>query len=162
MHNDSPTISVFWVFASTPVRFYESFRAIATQCQLPGYDNPEEDVLNLSYQWLSSPSSGPWLLIVDNADDLDFVFDRRASPTTRHEFTVSQYLPRRAGGLVLITSRNRTAVFHLLESSDDLVDIQRMTNGEAMALLTKRISVGKGTESDMQELCSPSNVYHWL
>jgi hypothetical protein len=66
-----PYLSVCWVHAGTAERFQHSFSAIAEECQIEGYDNPQADSMLLVKSWFEKKESGRWLMIVDNADDIE-------------------------------------------------------------------------------------------
>ncbi|KUJ20834.1 uncharacterized protein LY89DRAFT_682496 [Mollisia scopiformis] len=66
-HN--PQTAVFWIHASTKIRFEQAYQEIADRLELPGRDDPKVNVLRLVYNWLSSEANGHWLIILDNVDD---------------------------------------------------------------------------------------------
>jgi azurin len=55
----------------------------------------------LVQQYLSSESAGPWLLIVDNADDMDVLFGDSDAACV-----IADYLPESDSGLILFTTRS--------------------------------------------------------
>jgi hypothetical protein len=61
---------VFWVRASDATSFDNAYRNIAQQLKIPELDNGKADVKRLVKTQLSQESTGKWLMIVDNADDL--------------------------------------------------------------------------------------------
>ena len=65
---DSP-VSVFWVHAGSRARFEQDYRKLAKLVELPGCDEPKEDIRPVVKDWLESPKSGDWILVVDNADN---------------------------------------------------------------------------------------------
>ena len=139
---------VFYVRGSNSTTFRTSYRAIATELRLPGYDDPKYDPLNSVLNWLSSDSSGPWLLILDNIDDVDFVLRRYEESAVQHEFVVTKYLPQRSGGMILITSRDERAVLELVEKQEHVIKVGCMSVEEALALLANK----PGCESEDLEL----------
>ena len=76
---------------------------MAHRLELPGRDDPQQDVLQLVYRWLANEENGPWLMVVDNADDGD-ILSRPfpASPTASDCLR----LPKTGRGAVLATSRS--------------------------------------------------------
>lgn len=59
------------MYASTAERFKGAYRSIAATLDLPGADDPKTDVLGLVSRWLSNIDNGRWLMILDNADDIN-------------------------------------------------------------------------------------------
>jgi hypothetical protein len=69
-----PTAHVIWIHASTREKLEQAYRAIARELRLPGCEDPSIDTLSLVVQWLSKEDVDPWLLILDNADDIEMFF----------------------------------------------------------------------------------------
>ena len=83
---------VFWIDASSSEHAKQSFSTIARI----GKVEPNE---RAAKHWLSSLNEGqPWLLIIDNADDLDI--------------PVESLFPDRNNSIILITTRNPTLKVH--------------------------------------------------
>ena len=153
-HADS---NIFWVHAGTKERFEQAFKAIARKCELPGWDNPATNPLDLVYDWLNGDTT--WLMILDNADDKDVFFDQR--PTTTSQIPEAQrssvplitYLPQTSrGGSVLITSRNRDVAFRLTDSVKSLIDVPDMSKKDAVALLCKKLPDDHSSDEEKFEL----------
>ena len=82
------------------------------------------------------------MLIVDNADDIDFLrasHDRGQGGT--YDFPMLRYLPQRAGGAVLLTSRDRQAASAVASRPECVVPISPMTNLEARQLIDRKHSL---------------------
>jgi len=143
------------VHASNPARFLASYRAIAAELRLPGFDDPKANPLDLVYRWLLSESSGQWLLILDNADDVSFArYDHGNAEAPRYEFNIAQYLPQRIGGAVLITSRDNRAAFALTGQADRNVPVHPLNVTEAIALIDRKIPTLLGNENEREKLVS--------
>lgn len=56
-------------------RFIQAYQDIARKLNLPGCDGPQSDTARLVSEWLSEASNGVWLMILDNADDLDILLN---------------------------------------------------------------------------------------
>ncbi len=145
---------IFWVHANNPEQFRQSYRNIAGLLQLPGFDDPKTDVLNLVHVWLSRELNGPWLMILDNMDDDGFVDARQGACETQYEFTVRKYLPQREGGSILITSRDRSAAFRLVDEAHHLLEVRAMTAEEASAILNKRLDNHLGSDEERSTLAT--------
>ncbi|RDW57476.1 hypothetical protein BP6252_13736 [Coleophoma cylindrospora] len=76
---------IFWIDASNDTTATNSFKTLAAECHIKN-DSPDG-----VKHWLAN-SKQPWLLIIDNADDVNFDY--------------STYIPSGDMGAVLITSRN--------------------------------------------------------
>lgn len=69
-----PNGHVFWVHSSNRNRFAQAYKEIAKKLNLRGLDNPNTDPLLLVKEWLSGDDSGPWIMVIDNADDKEAIF----------------------------------------------------------------------------------------
>jgi hypothetical protein len=100
-----------------------------------GYDDPKADVLGLVQQRLSTESAGQWLLIIDNADDVEVWFEPVAGSTS--SICLVDYLPRSARGAILITTRSRKVAVQMAGNKGMAVpELDKMT---AMDLLRKAL-----------------------
>lgn len=139
-----PGTWVFWVFASDATRFRQSFSDIADRLKLAGRHDPRTDVYKLVDAWLSE--QGPWLLILDNADDTGFLFENAAYGNQNRGDggivgtgeRLRDHLPQCEHGTILITSRNRAAVRRLVESFN-VVSVPPMEQAAAAELLRRKV-----------------------
>lgn len=97
-----PTSHIFWVYGASRSRLADAYHEIAKELRIPGLGQPNVDVLTLVSDWLSEESNGPFLMILDNADDAE-IWEKSGSPS---EKPLINYLPRADHGSVLITTRN--------------------------------------------------------
>ncbi|KAH7342496.1 hypothetical protein BKA65DRAFT_400861 [Rhexocercosporidium sp. MPI-PUGE-AT-0058] len=149
-----PDLWVFWVYASTAERFEGAYRSIAATLDLPGADDPKTDVLVLVSRWLSNTDNGRWLMILDNADDID-VFQKTQDGSTKGNspnLPLSSYIPQSITGSVLVTTRDRSATSWLSTGYTSVIPINLMSPEEADQLLCARIHKGLSTEFDRTEL----------
>lgn len=132
VHDLSPGKSVFWVHGSTKAAFEESYRSLADHLDLPNRHDPKTDILSLVCSWLQRIE--PWLMILDNADDIDTFFgDAVARP-------IASYLPK-TNGKILVTSRNLNVAERLTGSYKAIMRIPTMSSAESLRLLqTKLVS----------------------
>ncbi|KAI9854168.1 MAG: hypothetical protein M1813_001338, partial [Trichoglossum hirsutum] len=142
----SPATWVFWVHASSITRFEEGYRKIAERAKLPGWDQPDVDILRLVYSWLCDEANGRWVIIIDNADDLG-VFtcpsDRRKGSKddvfSNAAAALLESLPQSPNGSILITSRSRDVAFRLTGSYADIIRVYPMDQPHALALLRNKL-----------------------
>ena len=153
-HADS---DILWVHASTKGRFEQAIKAIARNCELPGWDDPAKNSLDLVHDWLNGHST--WLMVIDNADDKDVFFEKRQtiasqSPQSqRCDLPFVMYLPQASGiGSMLITSRNRDAAFRLTDNVENLIDVPYMGKEDAVALLCKKLPHDQSSDEQRLQL----------
>ncbi|KAB5515127.1 hypothetical protein GE09DRAFT_980228, partial [Coniochaeta sp. 2T2.1] len=147
-----PEVSVFWVHASSAERFRQAYASIAEKCQIPGHDDPKVDVLPLVKRWLEGKGRGRWLMVIDNADDTQVFFGRRAEPATAHtsglEGKVGSYIPDCAHGSVLVTTRNKETGSRLANGKRP-AEVGQMDEDESYRLLRAKL---EDEELDRDEL----------
>ncbi|KAI1118919.1 hypothetical protein F5Y14DRAFT_438398 [Nemania sp. NC0429] len=97
-----PDHSVFWVPAQSSVSFEQAYTEMARQLDCPV--KVHEDLRKAVRQYLESEKAGKWLLIVDNADDMEILFG-----SSNNSGGIHDYLPQNDNGLVLFTTRSREA-----------------------------------------------------
>ena len=107
--------------------------------QIPGATDGKADILQLVSKWLANPDNGPWLLILDNADDATVLQDLStndngigATPVQR---CLYDFLPRVQHGAVLITTRDRTCALDLMGHYGTPLEVQSMKKNESVQLL---------------------------
>ena len=140
------TTSVFWVHASNIARLVESYKRIASECQIPDRDDPNVDVLQLVRDWLEAKYECRWLMIVDNVDDRNMFFET----FTYAGKALREYIPQSSKGSILYTTRSRDIGMDLDLDRAPII-VPSMDPQEAQALLGQRIR-DKSTESEQLEL----------
>ncbi|KAF9884961.1 hypothetical protein FE257_000871 [Aspergillus nanangensis] len=128
---DCPEFSIFWVQSLSMETFELSCTEAAKVLGIRQAQENSEDVKILFRQHLSAKSAGKWLLIVDNADDLDLL---RGTHQTEG---LLAFLPESNDGLTLFTSRHGAVAQYLTGS--DVVEIGKMTRRETRDLLKKSL-----------------------
>ncbi len=107
---------VLWINASTPETLLTSYVSMADQLHLPERSVKEQDkIVAAVFHWLSTHED--WLLIVDNADDLESVWSR---------------LPTGSTGHVLLTTRDQ------LVGDMESFQVEQMEQNEGTLLLLRR------------------------
>jgi hypothetical protein len=122
-------------------------------------------VFKLVRNWLRNEKNGPWLLVLDNADDADVLSPRpsnsRRSQPNDHDNSsssalqqrLSSYLPPCGHGSVLVTSRTKHAAMQIVDYSN-IVPIDAMHSEAAYALIRKKIGVELRNDHRIPELAS--------
>jgi len=103
--DDRPDCSVFWVPAASVENIQQAYSEIGRQLQIQV--EKKEDVIKLVQDALSQESSGPWLLILDSADDIEMWLNTIdiGTKSTR----LIDCLPRSHKGSIVFTTRTRKA-----------------------------------------------------
>jgi hypothetical protein len=147
VRDESPTTWVFWAHAGTQARFEEGYRRIAETTRMEGWDNPKADVLRLVRNWLCDESNGRWVIIIDNADDSSVFFSLHnrsqahgANNLSQAAEPLSDFLPQSLNGSIIITSRKAALAYDLVGSCANIVEVKPMDEGDALALLQKKLS----------------------
>ncbi|KAJ4235454.1 hypothetical protein NW757_013525 [Fusarium falciforme] len=138
VYADEPGTSVFWVHGSSKATFEESFRALADILALPRRHEPEVDVLALVRDWLQRDDISPWLMVVDNADDIGLFFSDKGHDDASQD-PLASYLPKSTKGKILVTSRSLDAAEKLVGSSRATLRIPIMREEQAFELLQRRL-----------------------
>ena len=105
-------------------------------------------------KWLSNPANGPWLLILDNADDAKVLLDMPQVANGTNGNLVQRRLydliPQVKHGAVLVTTRDRTCALDLAGDYNPPIEVEKMSISEAVLLLRNRLP--DATEEEACEL----------
>ncbi|CZR66344.1 uncharacterized protein PAC_16245 [Phialocephala subalpina] len=137
-----PRAHVFWVHAGSSSRMDQGYKSIAESLNLPGWDNASVDTFRLVSTALSGDAHGHWLLVLDNADDMDTFDNARLNPSSvdsNRKEPLINYLPRGSNGMTLITTRD-TQAGKSLANNRKVIEVSPMTTTEAESLLQLNVS----------------------
>ena len=82
--------------------------------------------------WLSQESTGLWLLIIDNADDINVLYKRADK-----ELPLVDYLPASCKGSIIFTTRNRKAA--VKQAGNNIIEVGEMNPADAKEVLKKSL-----------------------
>ena len=136
-HNQHPQGHVIWIHASNQARLDQAYKGIARKLQLPSCNDPETDIFEIVFEWLCDEDHGQWLLVLDNADDIETfsspmsnaLLGKGRSPTP-----LVKFLPRSPNGSMIITTRDKRIGDRLADRTKTIT-VLPMTNREADNLL---------------------------
>jgi tetratricopeptide (TPR) repeat protein len=144
VRDKSPKTWVFWVNAGTVTRFEQDYGKIAKILKLPGRDDPKVDILKLVADWLQNELNGPWLLVLDNADDKTMFLTMDTEVVQDNEETIRPslltYIPQTRTGQILVTSRTLEVAQILVGDRKHIIPINSMEVGDAVALIKKKLA----------------------
>ncbi|KAK1613488.1 hypothetical protein BDP81DRAFT_513692 [Colletotrichum phormii] len=119
---EKPDYSIFWVPASSKETFNEAYLAIARKLDVHVTD--DEDLRIALREHLSSPDSGKWLLIIDNADDEGVLYESEDGLDRLYDC-----LPQSDDGVTLFTTRFSRVATSV--AGRNVVDLASMSLNEA-------------------------------
>ncbi|KAM3562111.1 hypothetical protein MY1884_002017 [Beauveria asiatica] len=126
IHDAYPDCSVFWVPAVDPASLEKAYRDIGQALGVKGLNDEKADVRVLVHAALTRDDAGPWLWIIDNADDWELLFGK---PWTLKN------LPFNRNGSVLVTTRNHEVAIRLDVPKPGLFKVDKMHRAESAKLL---------------------------
>jgi tetratricopeptide (TPR) repeat protein len=136
------------VHASTAYRMDQSYKDIARKLCLNGWDDPNVNTFQLVSEWLSDDAHGPWLLVLDNADDVEVFFSAKLNPSSigsKQTAPLINYLPRSSNGSTIITTRDKR-VGERLANREKAIMVLPMAGPEATRLLWSRVTQENGLD----------------
>lgn len=130
-HQDHPESLVFWISCDSSIKLDLAFRDIAVRLKLPGYDEPNADLWNLAVRYLSSNQHLRWLMVLDNADDVDLMIDGpKALAKAVREFR---------NGAVIITTRDRYIARTIVDTKECVITVNNLSLGDASRLFRSKL-----------------------
>ncbi|KAE9370158.1 TPR-like protein [Stipitochalara longipes BDJ] len=131
-HEQHPGSSIFWVHGGSRTRVMADYSKIAERLEILGRDKPNVDILTLVSDWLNDEENGPWLMILDNADDTDVWVQPPDEPLIK-------CLPRGKHGSILITTRNAQLGKTIsLQATKAPINVPLFGTDDSIALLRSR------------------------
>jgi tetratricopeptide (TPR) repeat protein len=124
---------------------------------VPGYDDPKADVLLLVKAWLETTDRGQWLMVVDNADDMQLFFGQHMGPanasSSSHKESLGRYLPECRQGGIIVTTRNKQAALRFTKGKRPL-EVGKMDEVETDQLLRAHLDGISVSSSESSALSS--------
>ena len=131
----SPNCSIFWIPAVNPATFEQVYLQIGHLLNIHGIAEKNADVKQLIKTRLSQESSGQWLLILDNADDIDVLYKKGYGDN--ESLALIDYLPSSRYGSIVFTTRNRKAA--VKQAGGNVVKVYEMDQADAKKILEKTL-----------------------
>ena len=128
--------AVFWIPVTNVESMLEAYLEVGRQLQIPNLEQEKAEVQKLVQRRLSQESFGRWLLVFDNADDIN-VWTESAGSITGSSRRID-HLPKSKHGSILFTSRSRRAATKL--AGKNVVSVGEMDDTMAKALLESSLT----------------------
>jgi tetratricopeptide (TPR) repeat protein len=130
-----PDCSIYWIPATNFETLQRTYFHIAQQLQLPGLEEEGADAKKLVKDYLCDSSAGQWLLIFDNADDINMWFGKPEGTTEPCQ--LSDYVPWSRTGSVLFTTRFKKVASKL--AMQNVIRVLELDEARALDLLSERL-----------------------
>ena len=143
-----PDCSICWLPATNVESLQQAYLEAGQQLDISGINEEQANVKKLVQDRLSQDSTGRWLLIFDNADDIGMWIkkDRYGNGFP----ALKQYLPRSSQGRIIFTTRSRKVAVKLAQ--ENLIEILEMGEEIARLLLSKSLITQNLRSSDQDTL----------
>lgn len=125
--------SVIWIPATNKESLHQAYLDVAQKLGIAGWKEDETNVTKLVQEYLSRESAGQWLLVFDNADDIDMWISK--SHSEQESSRLIDYLPRSEHGCIVFTTRDRKTAVKLAQKN--VVEVPEMDEDVAIHLLQK-------------------------
>ena len=126
IRDKKPEFSIFWIPATSIEKIEQAYMGIGERLGLQ--DATPADMKMRVKAHLSSEKAGPWLLIIDNMDDMNiWATSDGSSPALK------TYIPQSKYGFVLFTTRNQQLATSLV--GPEVISIPEMDDRMAIDLL---------------------------
>jgi tetratricopeptide (TPR) repeat protein len=125
--------SMIWIPATNIESLHQGYCNVARQLGIPGWEEDNVDVKKLVQEHLSKDDAGQWLLVLDNADDIDMWITK---PGFEQGFgRLIDYLPKNRQGCIIFTTRDRKIAVKLAQHN--IIKVPEMNIEAATQLLDK-------------------------
>ncbi|KAK2049750.1 hypothetical protein LZ31DRAFT_286788 [Colletotrichum somersetense] len=149
-----PKVSLFWVDASTAERFRKAYHSIAKKHNIPGWDDPEADILSLVKTWLEREYRVQRVMVIGGVERTESFFSQPGkSIADAHQVTQADlrfYIPEYRHGTILFTTRNEQVGLDLAQGGP-VLEVGKMSESEAQQLFRK--IVRPETPGNIAALC---------
>jgi tetratricopeptide (TPR) repeat protein len=137
--------SIFWIDASDIDSLDRSYESIAQKLDIPGWDNEKADFRQLVKHHLGRKGAGRWLLIFDNADDINLWSSGLSKVRAAN---LVDYLPQSKVGSIIFTTTNSDIAKRL--PLQNIIELGGMTPDTAQRMLVNYLNTPV-SKSEQQE-----------
>ncbi|CAG8412661.1 unnamed protein product [Penicillium salamii] len=132
-HRMRKQCTVCWIPVNSLANLRTAYHKLAQNFRLPGCDKSGVDILELVQTYLSDETVGPWLLVLDNADDIDLW----TSPLTSEAGAkrLIDYMPQSRLGSIIWTTRDRKVATRVAQ--ENVVTVRQMDESGAAEMMRK-------------------------
>lgn len=151
-----PDCMLFWIPAATQETLHQGYSAVARQLNISGCEDKNADVKTLVLNHLTNLDVGRWLLVFDNADDINLWTAGSAlagqepvsQPTTQNHRLID-CVPRNRRGCVIFTTRDKKLAANLV--GPNILTVSELSADSAKGMLSKYLSDSDFDFDDQQD-----------
>ena len=113
---------------------------------MPDWEDHTVDTLRRVCDWLTDERNGPWLMVLDSADDHGLWLGSSIQEDSigKRSLPLIDYLPRCDHGGIIVTTRDSQLGYRLVECKQNPIQVMRFEPKEARVLLLAKLSEDKG------------------
>jgi tetratricopeptide (TPR) repeat protein len=141
--------SVIWIPATNLDSLYQAYVDTARQLGISGWEDGKSDVKKLVQEYLSKDSTGTWILVFDNADDIVMWTSELDADVEQDSDCLADYLPKSKRGHIIFTTRDKKVAVEL--AGKNIVEVHEMSTDTALELLQNYLTDKNLISSSLQE-----------
>lgn len=132
------------MFAGNRERFEKDYLEIAQKLKIRGFGNPGVDNLLLVKKALEAADFGNWILVIDNADDMNLFYGNTEEVEHENgnlgpEKGLSVYIPENCNGSIIYTTRSKVDALRLTNEGN-IISVSTMDIEDSKALLRSKLA----------------------
>ncbi|TVY18739.1 Kinesin light chain [Lachnellula arida] len=124
--------SVIWIQATSMESLDQGYHTVARQLGISGPGGKDVDIKKLVQNFLNDDTAGQWILVFDNADDIQMWSGKTRSESQQSNRLID-YIPRSKTGRVIFTTRDRKVGVKLAQQN--VIEVPKMTEDTAIRML---------------------------
>ena len=132
-----PDCLIIWIPAARMESLHQAYANTAEQLHIAGWEDEKADVKRLVQQYLNKESRGQWLLVFNNADNINMWINKAVAGLQPQQGPppLLNYLPQSKQGAILFTTRDRKTAVKLAQQN--VFELPAMEEEVAVQLLEK-------------------------
>ncbi|RMZ69754.1 kinesin light chain 1 [Pyrenophora seminiperda CCB06] len=124
--------SAIWIQATSMESMDQGYHAVARQFGIRDPGGKDTDIKKLVQNFLSEDRAGHWVLVFDNADDINMWIDEPKSGAQQSSRLID-YIPRSKNGRVVFTTRDRKVGVKL--AHQNVIEVPQVTEDTATQMV---------------------------
>lgn len=125
--------SAFWIQATSMESVDQGYHAVAERLGIQVSGGKEASAEKLVQSFLSEDIAGPWVLVFDNADDVNMWIDKPGLGDQQSSNRLIDCIPRTKDGRVVFTTRDRKVGVKL--AHQNVIEVPKMAEDTATRML---------------------------